>query len=112
MRKLCRIASLTEHQANLIPLSNKEDIIVIKIKDDIIAFENCCPHAKAPLNLGHEKIDSFDGSYLMCTVHGALFDKKSGRCVRGPCKGMHLNKINVEVNCGNLILAEDIDSAT
>ena len=60
-------------------------------------YENRCPHAGTPLNMVGEKFLTTGGEALICRTHGALFDIKSGKCTRGPCKGEYLRPVAFEV---------------
>ncbi|OXJ19717.1 TIM barrel protein [Burkholderia sp. AU6039] len=58
-------------------------------------FVNSCPHTGA-------RLDSMsplctENGYLVCSVHGALFDA-SGHCVKGPCAGRSLTSAHDEVS--------------
>lgn len=59
------------------------------------AYVNRCPHAGTPLDLWPNEFFSEDGSVLVCSTHGALFEPASGRCVAGPCAGDALDRLAV-----------------
>ena len=49
-----------------------------------IRLVNRCPYTE----LADWTPDQFlnaDGGYIICAVHGALFEIHSGRCIHGPC---------------------------
>lgn len=79
------------------------NIFVQKSDDTIHVFENRCPHAGTPLNMFGEKFLSMDGKHILCRTHGALFDKSSGKCVGGPCKGMYLRAVAFEIRGNDII---------
>lgn len=56
-------------------------------------FVNSCPHNGARLDALSPL--STEGDYLVCSVHGALFDA-SGLCVKGPCAGRSLTPSRAE----------------
>jgi len=41
---------------------------------------------------------------VVCANHGAMFDRDSGLCTFGPCKGAYLNGIDVVVENGEVYL--------
>jgi sugar phosphate isomerase/epimerase/nitrite reductase/ring-hydroxylating ferredoxin subunit len=58
-------------------------------------FVNSCPHTGARLD-AMSPLDTEHG-YLVCSVHGALFDA-SGRCVKGPCTGRALTSAHADAS--------------
>ena len=68
------------------------------------AYENRCPHAGTPLNISDGKFYSSDGANIMCTTHGALFNPKNGRCIRGPCKDEWLRQLVIKID-GDYVLS-------
>jgi nitrite reductase/ring-hydroxylating ferredoxin subunit len=60
-------------------------------------FVDRCPHAGVPLAQELDQYLSSGGDYVMCSWHGALFDRQSGTCVGGPCKGQSLTPWPVAV---------------
>lgn len=75
-------------------------VIVQRLDDDVVVFENRCPHAGTPLNMFNDKFLDITGKRLICRTHGALFDPGNGKCVRGPCKGQYLRTVAVEIRDG------------
>jgi nitrite reductase/ring-hydroxylating ferredoxin subunit len=56
-------------------------------------WRNACPHTGAPLNWLPDVFLSLDGKHIQCSLHGALFEPDTGRCIYGPCLGRHLEPI-------------------
>lgn len=97
-QKICDNKTLTELSAKEFVLQN--DAFLIYFKKNCYAYENSCPHTGVNLNWQKEQFFSFDGLYLECSLHGALFDPSTGTCVRGPCVGKNLKKINIIIENG------------
>jgi nitrite reductase/ring-hydroxylating ferredoxin subunit len=51
------------------------------------AWVNRCPHVGTPLDLWPNEFYSEDGSVLVCSTHGALYEPTTGYCTAGPCAG-------------------------
>lgn len=56
-------------------------------------WRNACPHTGAPLNWLPDIFLSLDGKHIQCSLHGALFEPDSGRCIHGPCLGRSLEPL-------------------
>lgn len=85
--------------------------VVVRAAGELRAFVNRCPHAGHPLNLLPDRFLTPDGSLLLCSSHGALFEKQTGLCVAGPCAGRSLVPVAIEVRCGFVMLADGVDVA-
>jgi nitrite reductase/ring-hydroxylating ferredoxin subunit len=67
--------------------------LIVRIGTEIRAYRNRCPHAGHPLNLRPHDFLTADRSLLLCHSHGALFEKRTGLCVAGPCPGRMLESL-------------------
>lgn len=56
-------------------------------------YENHCPHTGASLNWQPNQFFDPEQEYLMCGLHGALFQPQNGFCVHGPCAGQSLSRL-------------------
>jgi nitrite reductase/ring-hydroxylating ferredoxin subunit len=63
----------------------------------IIAYENVCRHLPVSLDYADNRFFTGDGQHLVCQTHGALYDPATGLCLRGPCAGASLFKIDIEL---------------
>jgi nitrite reductase/ring-hydroxylating ferredoxin subunit len=55
------------------------EVLVCNTQDGWFAVDNTCPHAEAKMNEGR-----LGGCRLSCPLHGARFDVRDGRVLRGP----------------------------
>jgi 3-phenylpropionate/trans-cinnamate dioxygenase ferredoxin subunit len=55
------------------------DICVVKHQGEMHAFRNSCPHQHMPLDMGLLK-----KGHIVCTLHGWIFDLKTGGCGVNP----------------------------
>lgn len=78
---------------------------VVRQGDEIFAYINRCPHTGAPLDWSPHQFLNADGSYIICAMHGALFEIESGRCVAGPCVNQFLHKLEIKVVEGRVLLS-------
>lgn len=80
-----------------------ESVIVVREGQRACAYLNVCPHAGHRLDWspGHFL---FDQGRLVCAVHGACFERMTGLCVAGPCRGSSLRSVAVSESEGWVVL--------
>jgi nitrite reductase/ring-hydroxylating ferredoxin subunit len=83
---------------------------VVRGNGKVRGFINSCPHARHPLNLSPHGFLTPDSTLILCSSHGALFEKLTGYCVAGPCAGQSLRAVPLKVEAGFVMLADDVDS--
>ena len=82
--------------------------LVVRTAAGVHAYLNHCPHAGHPLDLIPGRFLTADGTLLLCSSHGALFEKSTGLCVAGPCAGRALVRLALEVRQGLVLLAPEV----
>ncbi len=82
---------------------------VVRIGDAVRGYLNRCPHAGHPLDLLPQRFLTADGSLILCSSHGALFEKATGYCVAGPCMGRALTPLALQVKWGLVLLDDSVD---
>ena len=108
-RVVCRLADLEEHGARAFPVGEGDWPIrgfVVRAGDGVRGYINRCPHAGHPLNLLPHRFLTPDRALILCSSHGALFEKESGRCLAGPCPGQALAPIPLVVVADLVLLAD------
>ena len=56
-------------------------LAVFRLGEELFALHNACPHNRVPLSSG-----IVSDQVLICRAHGARFDLKTGRVLRGPAR--------------------------
>ena len=69
------------------------------------AFVNRCPHRHSELDWLPGRFFDDAGLYLVCSMHGALFEADTGVCVAGPCAGDGLEALACEEHEGRVRVA-------
>lgn len=112
-RVVCRVADLDEHGGARAFTIGSGDWplrgLVVRAGNDVRGYINRCPHAGHPLNLLPHKFLTPDGTLILCSSHGALFEKQTGYCVAGPCAGASLRPVALTVQAGFVLLADGVD---
>jgi nitrite reductase/ring-hydroxylating ferredoxin subunit len=85
--------------------------LLVRQRDAVRAYVNRCPHAGHQLNLMPHRFLTPDSAAILCTAHGAIFDKMTGLCLVGPCPGRSLTPVPVRIEAGHVMLADDVDPA-
>ncbi len=73
------------------------------------AYVNHCPHAGHPLNIRPHAFLAPGAPLILCASHGALFELETGLCVAGPCPGARLRAVELRVERGYVLLADDVE---
>jgi nitrite reductase/ring-hydroxylating ferredoxin subunit len=79
-------------------------LILIRDQEQVHAFLNECPHAGRRLDWSPNRFLTED-QYLVCAAHGAMFDRKDGFCISGPCRSQGLRAFPVRVIDGEIWIA-------
>jgi nitrite reductase/ring-hydroxylating ferredoxin subunit len=113
-RVLCRLDELRATGCREFTLGGGQwplRCFVVSAGAGVHAYVNRCAHQQLPLNLLPDRFLTHDGSMILCTAHGAIFEKSSGYCVAGPCAGRSLAPVPVQVVAGYVMLEETVDAA-
>lgn len=77
-------------------LVERQEVLVVRVGDQLFAYENRCPHRGTTLDWVPDRFMTMDAKYLQCATHGALFRPEDGVCVLGPCQGQALQPLRIE----------------
>jgi nitrite reductase/ring-hydroxylating ferredoxin subunit len=68
----------------------------------VVAYLNRCVHV--PTELDWQPGEFLDGGreFILCSIHGAAYEPRSGRCIGGPCGSGRLTRIEVE-ECDGIV---------
>jgi nitrite reductase/ring-hydroxylating ferredoxin subunit len=111
-RVICRLADLESSGARGFTIGNGDWPLrgfLVRVHDGVHGYVNRCPHAGHPLNLRPHEFLTPDASLMLCSSHGALFEKVSGYCVAGPCAGQSLRAVPLKIEAGFVMLADQVD---
>jgi len=110
---VCRLSDLDQGSARGFTIGRGDwplRGLVVRLGEAVYGYVNHCPHAGHPLNLKPHQFLTHDGSLILCSSHGALFEKQTGYCVAGPCAGKLLRSIPLKVESGFVMLAEGAEA--
>jgi nitrite reductase/ring-hydroxylating ferredoxin subunit len=78
---------------------------VVRHGERVVGYVDRCPHMGLPLAQQLDRYLTVDGSLILCSWHGALFDWRDGRCVGGPCRGASLSAWPVTTDGDTIVTA-------
>ena len=113
-RVLCRLDELRATGCREFRLGSGEWPLkgfLVRVGAEVHAYVNRCAHLALPLNYLPDRFLTHDGSMILCTAHGAIFEKSTGYCVAGPCAGRSLARVPVRVVTGYVLLEDSVDVA-
>lgn len=85
----------------LVPLQRRngrprQAIVVLDDEGIPRAYLNECRHVPVPLDGGTGHVLDHSKRFLLCGTHGALYERRTGLCVTGPCRGARLFSLPVK----------------
>jgi nitrite reductase/ring-hydroxylating ferredoxin subunit len=76
--------------------------LLVNFQGNLFAYLNRCPHTGIALDWVNNQFFSADKRYLMCATHGAVFEPPTGECIWGPCVGLSLQALPIEIEEGRV----------
>ncbi len=80
--------------------------IIFTFEGIVYAYINHCMHMHKPLNCEEDNVFDETNKYLRCSMHGFIFDPKTGECQSPVCLGQRLQSLRLEEMNGELYFAE------
>ena len=76
--------------------------MLVNFEGNLFAYINRCPHTGITLDWVNNQFFSSDKRYVMCATHGAVFEPSNGECIWGPCVGLSLQSVPIEIDGGQV----------
>ena len=107
-RLICASAELANggpgHRFRISESGRDIPAFVVRFKDRAYAYINQCGHIPAELDWRPGELFDDSKLYLICSIHGALYSPKTGRCLTGRCEGRGLKPLPDSEADGNVYL--------
>jgi len=68
----------------------------------VVAYLNRCAHVPAEMDWQPGEFLDAGREFILCSIHGASYEPRDGRCIGGPCGRGRLTPLAVEENDGQV----------
>ncbi len=80
-QQVASVAELREGQAQSFILDDGEEVLLVRIRDEVFAIQPTCTHQETWLDLGRVLPQSFE---IECPLHDGRFDLRTGEPTNPP----------------------------
>jgi nitrite reductase/ring-hydroxylating ferredoxin subunit len=74
----------------------------VRFDNQAVAFLNRCAHVPSEMDWQPGEFWDQDKRFIICSVHGALYEPSDGLCLSGPCAGKNLISIALQERDGKV----------
>ena len=96
---VCHSADLKEadyHRVDVLYSQKPSSVIVFRHNGECLAYRNLCVHMPRELDCEADMIFDATGRLLRCSMHGIVYEPKTGTSVSEICWGKKLTPVKVE----------------
>jgi nitrite reductase/ring-hydroxylating ferredoxin subunit len=86
----------------LLEQGSRTPAFVLRYEGTVHAYLNRCAHVPAEMDWQPGHFLDLDKRFIVCSMHGALYDPPNGLCVSGPCRGSRLQALDVRESQGQV----------
>jgi len=73
-----------------------ERAFVLRIDGEPVAYLNRCAHVPVEMDWQPGEFLDSDREFIICSIHGAVYEPRQGHCAGGPCGRGKLTALRVE----------------
>jgi len=111
--RLCALADIPDgggHEVVTVNASGELRILLLRRGSEVWGYINRCPHFLIPLNYRPDVFCTYEAKVLMCAHHSSMFRFEDGYCFDGPCQGKNLERVQVVMEEGAVLLSCAVSS--
>jgi nitrite reductase/ring-hydroxylating ferredoxin subunit len=75
---------------------------VLRFDGRVVAYLNRCAHVAAEMDWQPGEFLDAGREFILCSIHGASYEPRDGRCIGGPCGRGRLTKLEVVEEAGQV----------
>ncbi len=106
LEPLCDSAALTErgkaYTWDVLQWGRPARAFALRFDGRVVAYLNRCVHVPTEMDWQEGEFLDMDKRWIVCSIHGAMYEPESGHCVGGPCGRGRLTPIEVEERDGRV----------
>jgi nitrite reductase/ring-hydroxylating ferredoxin subunit len=103
---LCASSDLKECEGSVtfevLEFGRVASAFAVRFDNQALGYLNRCAHVPAEMDWQPGEFWDQDRRFIICAVHGALYDPPNGLCVMGPCRGKKLIPVRLEEKGGQV----------
>jgi len=104
--RLCASAELSDRGTAVVfdVMYFREPVRAFALRHDdaVVAYLNRCVHVPTEMDWQYGEFLDADREFIVCSIHGAMYEPRSGRCAGGPCGRGSLTALRVEERGGEV----------
>jgi nitrite reductase/ring-hydroxylating ferredoxin subunit len=104
--RLCSSAELEERGKavvfDVLQWRQKARAFALRFDGAVVGYLNRCAHVPAEMDWNEGEFLDRDREFILCSIHGAAYDPRNGRCAGGPCGRGSLTTLRVEERGGEV----------
>jgi nitrite reductase/ring-hydroxylating ferredoxin subunit len=74
----------------------------LRFEGRVVAYLNRCAHVPTEMDGKPGEFLDADRHFIVCSIHGAVYEPTTGHCIAGPCAGARLMAIAVVERAGQV----------
>ena len=74
----------------------------LRFEGQVVAYLNRCVHVPTEMDWQDGEFLDMDRQFIMCSIHGAMYEPDTGRCAGGPCGRGKLTPLQVQERDGQV----------
>jgi nitrite reductase/ring-hydroxylating ferredoxin subunit len=103
---LCAADALAErgraHVWDVLEYGRPARAFVMRFDGQLVAYMNRCVHVPTEMDWQEGEFLDMDRRFILCSIHGAAYEPRDGRCVGGPCGRGRLTPVEVKEQGGEV----------
>jgi nitrite reductase/ring-hydroxylating ferredoxin subunit len=103
---LCEAAALAERGKALVfdvtEYGRPARAFALRFDGAVVAYLNRCAHVPTEMDWQPGEFLDAEREFIVCSIHGASYEPRSGRCAGGPCGRGKLTPLAVEESAGQV----------